>query len=224
VETLDPYRSSSGDYTYIGDISGYKASQWRRILELLTKGEGLAQNWNHPRRPLHILLSRGLPGHDILLDATSDNKTGVETKCPVERMYPFQLAAAAAVETAHDRDGAVVIRDKTREALDRDQLSRVYLLMRAKPSLVVESHTLNLVQDDGEECEEYVALLEKECGEIDQRLEKTKKSVEYFKAALERFKKTIANDEHSQAGKRKSIENLSMRKKQRAAPPSLDRL
>lgn len=215
LETEEPLRLQGG--RWIGD-SYYKASEWRNILGLLSEREGLCQNWNHPRLPLHTLLSRGLPGHDILLDAASDKKTDVETKCPVERMYPFQLAA---IETARGRDDGVLISDKRRESLDREQLSRVYLLMRAKPSLVVESHTLDLWQDDEEECEEYVTLLEKESDEIGQGLEQTKADLEHTKAALENLKKKIANDEQRQACKRRSIENLSMRKKQRMTPPSI---
>jgi DNA polymerase III gamma/tau subunit len=214
-QLLETKRPQNG--RWIGN-SYYNRSEWRNILGLLSEGEGLCQNWNHPRLPLHLLLSRGLPGHDILLDATSDKKTDVETKCPVEHMYPFQLAA---IETARGREDGVLISDKRRESLDREQLSRVYLLMRAKPSLVVESHTLDLWQDDEEECEEYVTLLEKESYEIGQGLEQTKAVLEQAKAALENLKKKIANDEQRQACKRRSIENLSMRKKERMTPPSI---
>eukprot|EP00977_Amphora_coffeiformis_P002599 scaffold482_cov266-Amphora_coffeaeformis.AAC.62 len=136
---------------HLGDSHFTPHHYWRQILKfLLSEKDGACKTNADGQLPLHVLLRRGLPGQDILVEA---NESALRTLCPVHMLYPFQIAAKAKVydpavrETfsqlrfPHEYDAAEAGRlrllpEEMRGSFDREQLSQTYSLLRAVPDLV----------------------------------------------------------------------------------------
>lgn len=74
--------------------------------------------------PLHVLLSKGLPGHEILLEAYQRaHLAAAATRCPVTNLYSFKLAA----RNRPSLEMIASIEDKTET--DPQALSQVFLLL-----------------------------------------------------------------------------------------------
>jgi hypothetical protein len=130
LETSEPLRVEINicRVPYIIGGSGFNTMHpWRCILEELC--EGANQQNEYRQHPLQVLLINGLPGQDILV---STDPKSVETRCPEENLYPFQLAATK-------KEYGVNVSEETLWNLDREQLSQIYSLMRAMPEQVYNS-------------------------------------------------------------------------------------
>ena len=121
-------------------------------MERIVDGLGVPHNTNDAGQLLlHVLLIRGLPGAHTVVEA---NPAAVTIQCPVTRLYPFQLAAlkrdyVTILEPNNSEDqpdeiqrreldsGCVMERltykETLHEQLDREQLSRIYVLLRQFP-------------------------------------------------------------------------------------------
>ena len=121
-----------------GDTSGNNhCTHWKQVLsefgfgsnEMSNDALQLARTLNHHGQlPLHVFLAQGLPGVKILVKA---NPEAVEERCPVTELYPFELAAVK--RDLHDS-----AKESLKDQLDREQLSKIYLLIRDIPQVIKE--------------------------------------------------------------------------------------
>ena len=144
---------------------------------------------------LHVLLIRGLPGAHMLI---KEHKAAVKVQCPVTRLYPFQLAAlkwddvtiaAPNNNGSNNEDQPDEIRT-LHDQLDREQLSRIFSLLRQFPDPVKHACDMNNTFDN------LKAVHRKKA-----RLELLKRKKRLFEERIQKLEEEVKNLEYELGGK-----------------------
>lgn len=185
LETGEPSRSTLFETNHrkcYTDDTYYQYRAWRDILNNLVN-ENSARDVNEKGQLLlHVMLENGIPGIDVVF---GKNEKAAVTICPVNHLYPFQLAAKKreyGPEAAQD--------ESSMSSLDCEQISQIYLLLRVKPEFVKPT-----------KCEE--TLLSKEefrndiraCISQQKKLQELRAELHEMEAAVEAKKAEIDKDE-----------------------------